>query len=186
MTLTGSCDALQLVFKHVEQQLAAALEAQDDDTAADTPSHNSIHSRRQLQQQQHAKLREELMLRSAAAGYPSFVEHSLGPLPSNLLTVLIWPQEDLVLTGAADGSIRLLAFGEGQEHGGQGSSSITENAQDSNSSSSGNGGGNGGSREVWVTRLEGAGGVLTLAWHPAVASGQLRWALVPSVACQEL
>lgn len=166
------------MFKHVEQQLATALEAEADVSAADAASHSNIHNRRQLQQQQHAKLREELMLRSAAADYPSLIEHSLGPLPANLLSVLTWPQEDLLLAGAADGSIKLLAFGEGQEHGGKGSCSITEKAQGSNSSSSGSVGGSGsandGSREVWMTQLEGAGGVLTLAWHPAVASGQLR------------
>jgi uncharacterized membrane protein YgcG len=159
-----------LVYQLIEQQLAAE-EQQDPSHPDPNPSHPSHSSRYQQVQQQHAKLQEELMLRSAAADYPSFLAHSLGPLPANLLSVIAWPGKDLVATGAADGTVRLLSYAEkGDEQQQQ------QQQEDGGRNGSSSGGSNGGcsSSEVWVTRLGGAGGVLTLSWHPAIKAGKCR------------
>jgi hypothetical protein len=148
--LLCSCCAKQLVFQYVEKQLTA----QDDTTTEHAATSSNISSRSQRLhqlQQQHAKLQEELMLRSAAADYPSYPAHSLGPSPANVLSVLIWPGQDLILTGAADGTVRLLRFGA---------------AADSEQNAAAGGSTGGSSSEVWATALAGAGGVLTLALHP--------------------
>jgi hypothetical protein len=156
---------LQLVYQYVEKQLMDP-EMPDDEPSAYTGtfatdgSTAGRHSRQQQLQQQHAKLQEELMLRSAAADYPSFQTNSLGPLPSNLLSVLTWPGQHAVVAGAADGSVMLLQYGS---NGG------------SNGGSSGGNSGDSRSNEVWVTRLAGAGGVLTLAWHPSIQEGLPRY-----------
>jgi hypothetical protein len=163
---------LQLVYQFVDKQLMDS-DSPDGQPSAPTNTNTahgstvSHHSRQQLLQQQHAKLQEELMLRSAAADYPSFQTNSLGPLPSNLLSVLTWPGQQAVVTGAADGSVTLLQYDSNGGSSGGGGSNGDANSGSSGSSSS--------SSEVWVTRLAGAGGVLTLAWHPSVQAGMPRY-----------
>jgi hypothetical protein len=145
---------LQLVYQLVEKRLAEQEAAAQDQPNS---SSSSRQTRQQQIQQQHAKLQEELTLRSAAADYPSFATNTLGPSPANLLSVLMWPGQDIVVTGAADGVVRLVRFGEQQQQ--------QHAAGDSSGSSNG---------ELWATRLGGAGGVLTLTWHPGLLTGKHR------------
>lgn len=156
------------MYQFVEQQLAASFASADAD-ATRAGHHNGTSSQLSRQvQQQHAKLREEFMLRSAAADYPSHVQHSLSHFPANLLSVLMWPGEDLVLTGAADGTVRLTRFGA------QAAAAAAGEVPQEGSSAVNSSTASGSSSEVWVTKLGGAGGVLTLAWHPAVQAGRHR------------
>lgn len=201
------------MYQHIEQQQLLASDPTDGDcnaasatTAGNSNTTSSTTSSTQHQpqsqpksQQQLAKLQEELMLRSAAADYPSFAGHVLGPLPANPLAVLMWPGEGLVAAGAADGTVRLLRFGgdgghqqhQQQQHecagvsttasAADGAASSSNGVSTSSTSSSINA--RSSSTEVWVTRLAGAGGVLTLSWHPAVQAGAIRYECACDCAC---